>query len=88
MPTGQVQLGVGPYRVITVTLNNGVGVVTLPYSAAARRLVSAYYLGDGVMMPSGSPFVEVNARQNMSPTGSRHATPKGPHHSLRPAPRT
>jgi len=85
MPTGLVQVGVGPYRVLTVTLNKGMGVITLPYSAAARRLVSAFYLGNGVSTPSGSAFVEINARHNMSPTSTGHPVPKGPHPSARPA---
>jgi hypothetical protein len=84
-PTGQVQIGVGPYRVLTVTLNKGMGVITMPYSAAARRLVSAFYLGNGIAMPSGSAFVEINARHGISPTSTGHPTPKASHHSARPA---
>jgi hypothetical protein len=62
-PTGSVNLGLGPRRVVALTLGQGSAQLNLPLRSVGRTYVSAYYPGTPTFAASGSPFVFINPGQ-------------------------
>lgn len=62
VPTGQVQVGLGPHIIWTIPLVNGKANLNFAYSLLAHKAISAYYLGSPTLAPSGSPYVVIDAR--------------------------